>query len=94
LLARKRAETGALWERYNVVNPDEPVPGRYPPQRGFGWTNAVFAALLTRVIFGAEANLTTGRPRWDPSLPDEWQGQGEEVHLRLPNYPWPDGIDL
>jgi len=54
----------------------------------------VFAALLTRVIFGAEANLTTGRPRWDPNLPDEWQGQGEEVHLRLPNYPWPDGIDL
>lgn len=89
LVARKRAEIGTLRERYNVVDPDEPLPGRYRPQRGFGWTNGVFAALLTRVIFGIEADLISGQPRWSPSLPDEWHR--EEVHPYLPNYPWPDG---
>jgi len=31
-----------LYEKYNVVNPDEPVTsGVYPDQIGFGWTNAI-----------------------------------------------------
>lgn len=34
---------GIFREAYNVVNPDEtPEAGLYPPQIGFGWSNAVF----------------------------------------------------
>jgi len=30
-------------EKYNVVHPkEEPAKGLYPPQTGFGWTNAIF----------------------------------------------------
>lgn len=92
LLARKYAESGELRERYNVVNPDEPVPGRYPPQLGFAWTNAVFVAMLARVIFGVDADLISGKPRWNPRLPRDWQEK--EISLYLPNYPWPDGITI
>jgi alpha,alpha-trehalase len=90
LVARKRVETGVLRERYNVVEPDGPLPGRYRPQPGFGWTNGVFAALLTRVIFGVDFDLASGQPRWKPGLPPEWRG--EDVHANLPHYPWPTGF--
>ena len=34
---------GEFIEKYNVVQPEKPaVRGLYPPQKGFGWTNAVF----------------------------------------------------
>ena len=37
---------GEFLEKYNVVNPDKPpLSGVYPSQRGFGWTNGVFAYL-------------------------------------------------
>jgi hypothetical protein len=55
LVAGKLHQFGVIFERYNVVDPDGPTPGRYPPQRGFGWTNGVFAALLTRVVLGLYA---------------------------------------
>ena len=38
-------ETGNFWEKYDVVNEDIGKEGRYPIQRGFGWTNGVFVAL-------------------------------------------------
>jgi alpha,alpha-trehalase len=43
------AETGQFFERYNVVDPQGPTPGRYRPQPGFAWTNAVFIALVNRL---------------------------------------------
>ena len=92
LNARKYVETGVLSERYNVVNPDGRLPGRYGPQRGFSWTNGIFAALLIRVIFGAEVGLVSRKPRWKPSFPDEWQGK--ESRLYLPNYPYSNGITV
>lgn len=39
-------KTGVLWEKYNVVTADKGKDGRYPTQKGFGWTNAVFIKLL------------------------------------------------
>ncbi len=36
------ADTGKLWEKYDVVNLDVGKSGRYPTQSGFGWTNGVF----------------------------------------------------
>lgn len=38
--------TGELWEKYDVVNGKPGLPGRYPTQPGFSWTNAVFLRLL------------------------------------------------
>lgn len=38
-------QTGKLWEKYNVVECGVGLPGRYPTQPGFGWTNGVFARL-------------------------------------------------
>jgi alpha,alpha-trehalase len=92
LIAKKHAETGAFRERYNVVNPDEPVPGRYPPQRGFAWTNGVFAGLLARIIFGVEIDQSGGQAQIRPSFPREWLGHNVKIHL--PTYPWPDGAEF
>ena len=44
-------KTGHLWEKYNVVTGEIGKADRYPTQKGFGWTNAVFvklAQLLTQ----------------------------------------------
>jgi len=40
--------TGGFWEKYNVVKCKigESNADRYPTQKGFGWTNAVFVRLL------------------------------------------------
>ncbi|MCA9478222.1 MAG: hypothetical protein KC535_03695 [Nanoarchaeota archaeon] len=38
-------ETGAFWEKYDVVDLAIGKSGRYPTQKGFGWTNGVFVAL-------------------------------------------------
>jgi alpha,alpha-trehalase len=41
--------TGKLMEKYNVVNLDlEAGGGEYPSQDGFGWTNGVLLALITK----------------------------------------------
>jgi alpha,alpha-trehalase len=94
LAAAKLDQAGGLLERYNVVDPDGPTPGRYPPQRGFGWTNGVFAALLTRVVLGIQPT-GTGRSagmddaRLASSLPASWRGK--QTRVNLPRYPWPAG---
>ncbi len=94
LVAAKLDQTGALLERYNVVDSDGPTPGRYPPQQGFGWTNGVFAALLTRVVLGIHPAGTKHSPGIDDAeiasaLPASWQGK--EIRINLPRYPWPAG---
>lgn len=44
---RKFQETGMLFEKYNVLDPNqEPVSAVYPDQRGFAWTNAVTLRLI------------------------------------------------
>ena len=92
LIANEFVRTGAIRERHNVVDPSVPVPGRYPPQRGFAWTNGVFAALLVRIIFGIDAGKNDVEIEARPSLPPEWAGK--ETQIRLPSYPWPDGVNL
>ncbi|HEX3198854.1 MAG TPA: trehalase family glycosidase [Propionibacteriaceae bacterium] len=94
LVAGKLHQDGALFERYNVVDPAGPTPGRYGPQRGFGWTNGVFAALLTRVVLGLDARGpeptdTCNDPELAAALPASWAGKEMRVHL--PRYPWPTG---
>ncbi len=73
------AETGEFLERYNVVDPAGPTPGRYRPQPGFAWTNAVFIALLVRVIFGRQPD-----GQQSGSLPEHWEDRAE---LYFPNRP-------
>jgi alpha,alpha-trehalase len=90
VVADEFTRTGTIRERHNVVDPSVPVPGRYPPQRGFAWTNGVFAALLARIIFGIEATRKGANGETHPNLPREWAG--EETQIFLPSYPWPDGV--
>ncbi len=39
-------KTGVFWEKYNVVTMDKGKDGRYPTQKGFGWTDGIFIKLL------------------------------------------------
>lgn len=49
---------GVFREAYNVVDPsDEPIAGVYPPQIGFGWTNAVFVDLAKKYLSPEELKL-------------------------------------
>jgi alpha,alpha-trehalase len=94
LVAARLDEDGVLLERYNVVDPGGPTPGRYPPQQGFGWTNGVFAALLSRVVLGirpagADPSAVADDAEVASSLPASWRGR--EIRVTLPRYPWPDG---
>jgi hypothetical protein len=75
-----------------VVDPSVLPPGRYPPQRGFAWTNGVFAALVARIIFGIESDRNIAETVSRPSFPREWAG--EETQIYLPSYPWPEGVKL
>jgi alpha,alpha-trehalase len=92
LIANEFTRTGAIRERHNVVDPDVQPPGRYPPQRGFAWTNGVFAALLVRIIFGVEAVEHGAEIVTDPRFPSEWSGK--ETKINLPSFPWPEGVSL
>lgn len=42
-------KTGVFWEKYNVITADRGKDGRYPTQKGFGWTNAVFIKLISEI---------------------------------------------
>ncbi len=46
LVAKRHAATGSFFERYDVVDPERAVGGRYETQTGFGWTNGVYLALV------------------------------------------------
>ena len=92
LIADQFEQTGAIRERHNVVDQGAQVPGRYPPQRGFAWTNGVYAAMLVRMIFGVESVFQGGADEVQLKYPKEWAG--EEVQITLPSYPWPDGVDI
>jgi hypothetical protein len=59
--------------------------GRRHPT-GFGWTNGVFAALLTRIVLGIRQDQLAPAA---PVLVSAWRGQ--EVRACFPRYPWPEG---
>jgi alpha,alpha-trehalase len=42
-------KTGTFWEKYNVLTLDIGKDGRYPTQKGFGWTNAIFIKLVSEL---------------------------------------------
>lgn len=90
LIANEFTRTGAIRERHNVVDPGVMVPGRYPPQRGFAWTNGVFAALLVRLIFGIDESWNDAENVWRPSFPTNWSKK--EVQISLLSYPWSEGV--
>ncbi len=92
LVADEFQRTGVIRERHNVVDRTAPVPGRYPPQRGFAWTNGVFAALLARIIFGIETSSKDPAIEPHPNFPLEWAG--EETQIYLPSYSRPEGVTL
>lgn len=49
---------GVFREAYNVVDPGlPPKPGLYPPQLGFGWTNAVFVDIAKNFLHPQELEL-------------------------------------
>ncbi len=49
---------GVFREAYNVVSPDMPPrPGLYPPQLGFGWTNAIFVDMCKKYLTDEELQL-------------------------------------
>lgn len=92
LITNQFQRTGVIRERHNVVNPLETVPGRYPPQRGFAWTNGIFVALLVRGIFGIEPDSDLEESDVHLGFPTAWIGK--EIQIHLPSYPWPDGVTL
>jgi alpha,alpha-trehalase len=92
LVANEFTRTGTIRERHNVVEPSVALPGRYPPQRGFAWTDGVFAAMLVRNIFGIEPVRNSVGIESHPRFPREWVG--EDVQICLPSYPWPEGVLL
>lgn len=51
-------KNGVFREAYNVIDPDmPPKPGLYPPQLGFGWTNAIFVDLAKKFLTPEELLL-------------------------------------
>ncbi len=42
-------KTGEFWERYDVVAEGIGKKGRYPIQKGFGWTDTIFIKFLDRL---------------------------------------------
>jgi alpha,alpha-trehalase len=94
LVATQLEHTGAIFERYNVVDPDGPTPGRYPPQRGFGWTNGVFAALIVRIVLGIRPQAMPAADAGNRALvtpPANWHDS--DIRIHLPRYPWPAGTE-
>lgn len=50
LCAGLHAQTGVLWEKYNVVNPEEEgEAGLYGHVTGFGWTNGVIVDFVRKL---------------------------------------------
>ena len=91
------ARTGAMWEKYNVVERNLEVTTDYPNQRGFGWTNGVYSALLGKAIMGLDYDVARRRavvePLFCPTLAGRefsarFQGYlGDEVAINVSSAP-------
>ncbi|HDN79927.1 MAG TPA: hypothetical protein ENG33_05625 [Chloroflexi bacterium] len=86
LCASEYQETGFMWEKYNVVegNHNAVSSPHYPTQRGFGWTNGVFSALLGKVLIGLDKNPFDGHFVLEPMLASPLAGK--ELGAVFPNY--------
>lgn len=69
------AQTGRMWEKYNVVERNLAVVTSYPNQHGFGWTNGVYSALLGKVIAGLDFDLARRVVTLEPLLCPTFAGQ-------------------
>jgi alpha,alpha-trehalase len=62
-------ETGALWEKYNVVEPGNlPEAGLYGSIKGFGWTNSVFVDFARKLDKRAQSLTYINESRLTPPL--------------------------
>ncbi|MBD3228370.1 MAG: hypothetical protein GF329_09295 [Candidatus Lokiarchaeota archaeon] len=85
MIARIFDEKEAIYEKYNVVNESiEDIQAHYEMHTGFGWTNAIFQALITRIIFGLEPKFPN-QIQFCPRIPASWKGAS--FNLSLNNFP-------
>jgi len=75
------AQTGKMWEKYNVVERNLAVVTSYPHQHGFGWTNGVYSALLGKVISGLDFDLARQVVILEPLLCPVFAGQEFAAHF-------------
>jgi len=76
------AQTGKMWEKYNVVERNLVVATEYPNQHGFGWTNGVYSALLGKVIVGLDDDVARQTMIIEPLLCPTFAGQELAAHFR------------
>lgn len=76
------AQTGKMWEKYNVVERNLAVVTSYPNQHGFGWTNGVYSALLGKVIGGLDFDLARQVMILEPLLCPTFADQEFAAHFR------------
>jgi alpha,alpha-trehalase len=76
------AQTGKMWEKYNVVERSLAVVTPYPNQHGFGWTNGVYSALLGKLIGGLDFDLARQVVILEPLLCPTFAGQEFAAHFR------------
>jgi len=91
------AQTGQMWEKYNVVKRNLDVPTVYPNQKGFGWTNGVYSALLGKLFAGLDYDPSGRKTVLEPLFSSSLAGRdfvarfrhylGDEVELRLSSSP-------
>jgi alpha,alpha-trehalase len=82
LSAEMFAQTGKMWEKYNVVERNLAVVTSYPNQHGFGWTNGVYSALLGKVIAGFDDDVARQMVMIEPLLCPTFAGQEFVAHFR------------
>ncbi|MHA1268833.1 MAG: trehalase family glycosidase [Candidatus Helarchaeota archaeon] len=77
-------EKHAIFEKYNVVEKSINVKATYKMHTGFGWTNGVFQALLTRIILGLEPSFQDSII-FSPRIPVSWKNKYFKIKLK--NFP-------
>lgn len=81
----------AIYEKYDVVEKSiEGIKAHYKMHKGFGWTNAVFQALLARIICGIKP-IFPEDIFFAPRIPKAWEKSTITVSFK--NYPKLD-LDL
>ncbi|TFF89443.1 MAG: hypothetical protein EU549_00575 [Promethearchaeota archaeon] len=85
MVSRVYEKKNLIYEKYDVVNESiEDIQAHYKMHTGFGWTNAVFQALLTRIIFGIEPKFPNSI-EFCPRIPLSWTGNSFSISLN--NFP-------
>ncbi len=76
------ARTGSMWEKYNVVECSPDAVSIYPNQKGFGWTNGVYSALLGKAIIGLDYDLARHRAVIEPLFCPTLAGRDLSAHFQ------------